>query len=161
VLSASFCLTAGSPISRRLPGTDAEPLAEQRPFRGKVAALAKDEIEGRIDRRARRAERDQQALSVQRIEGMARRHAEGNAMLGGGPHATAVGMQTLRRQFRRTLVVPVLEQAGEEHGNELDVERRMQLAEALQVQVGERRDEVEIPAGGNALRHIVPFSRTD
>jgi hypothetical protein len=151
-------LTAGSAINAAAAATPiAEPLAEQRPFRGKLAAFAPDEIVGGLHRRARRAERDQEALPVQRIEGMARRQAEGNPVLRGGPHATAVGMQALRRHLRRTLVVPVLEQAGEEHGNELDVERRMQFAESLEMEIGVRRNDVEVPAGGNALRHALLF----
>ncbi len=82
---------------------------------------------------------------MQRNERMPRRIAEGNAELAGEPRGVAIRVRALGRQFRGPLVRPVLQQAGEDDGDEFDVRalHQVRMRGELQVRVG--RDVVEEP----------------
>src|SRR4030095_9758409 len=122
------------------------------PFR--ITPLTEDEVERLLDLRSFCIERNQQTLRRQRIERMARRHPEWNPLRRCDPGAVPIGVQALAGQLGRAFVFPMPQQPGEEHRNWYHLERRMQTPELPQLQVAERRDDIEEPLGDKGGCHV-------
>src|SRR5215469_8078124 len=63
------------------------------------------------------------------------------------PGDLSIGIDAFRRDLRRTPLLPVLQQTGEQYRHVLYLESRRQPAELLKMQIRKRRDEVEVPGG--------------
>ena len=129
---------------------DAERVAQRLPLVVRRAALGPDEVEDRLDRVVGAAEGDREPQRVQRVERMPRRILHRDAVLVGLPLRVAVGVDALRLDLRRALVLEVLQQAGEQHRLHVDVRPLEDARVAGELEVRERRDEVEVP---DASRH--------
>ena len=127
-----------------------EPLRERLPLlvAGEVAPFDPYGVEDRAYERRFRTLGDGEAQRAQRVERMRRRHAKGDAVPRRVPVAPAVGVHALGRNFRRPLVLPVAEQAGEENRAVGDLQVRRQPVELDELQIGEGREKIEVPVGG-------------
>ena len=92
------------------------------------------------------------------FERMRRRHAKGDVVPRRVPVAPAIGMHALGRNLRRSLVLPMAQQPGEENRAIGDLQVRRQPVELDELQIGEGREKIEVPVGGP--HRPVPHVRT-
>ncbi|KAG1083816.1 hypothetical protein G6F63_014552 [Rhizopus arrhizus] len=109
-------------------------------------AVAPDPVEQHIHRLCAGAGGQAQAQRRQRVERMARRESQGRTLGLRGPQQLAVDETTLGGNLGRTEVAQVMQHRTEGNRHRLDLRELRQLLQLLPVQVGIRRDEVEVPA---------------
>ncbi len=76
---------------------------------------------------------------------MGRRHPERDAQLFGSELRIAIGMLALFRYLGRPLMFPMTQQCAEHDRPQIDMQFRRQQPELLQLQIGVRRVEIEVP----------------
>ena len=122
---------------------------ELRPLDRQVGepAVAPDETEDAVHRLRRRIARDGEPQQRQRIEWMLRRELERNGEPPCLPQAETVGERPLGGDLGRAFLPMRAEQAGEQDRLVPNRDPWRERSELLALQIGERRNEIEIPVG--------------
>jgi len=156
VFARSACLTAGVQVGERDAAFGQQ--AAERVVVGRQVAVAPDEREQPLHDLQRVPEHDRQPEQSQRNERVHRRKRERDAVRVREPGDVLEGPAALGRDLGRTGVPEVLEQPGEQHRPARDARLRGEFAELRALQVGERRDEVEVPLQGSVAHDAAPSS---